>query len=117
MELYHLRLGYYLVSVSLLLSDERMTLYSAHAPNCVATFHLMIDLMLSHCFVNKSTESLWLSYNALVSQIPTEIGLLTQLSEYTCDCCHDVLAQSLWVSIHIHLTILMVCSDSLCSFS
>ena len=56
--------------------------------------------MLSCCFVNYFTEVLWLDDNSLVDTIPTEIGQLTKLSEYTCGCCHDVLAQSLWASIH-----------------
>ena len=80
--------------------EERMTLYFARAPNCVATFHLVIDLMLSCCFVNYFTESLDLSENALDVSLPTEIGQLTKLSEYTRDCCHDMLAQSRWASIH-----------------
>jgi hypothetical protein len=40
--------------------------------------------------------------NELVASIPTEIGQLTKLSEYTRDCCHDVLAQSIWASIHLY---------------
>ena len=65
-----------------------MTLYSAHVPNCVAImFHHVIDLMLSCCFVNHFTESLDLGYNYILNgTIPTEVGQLTQLSEYTHDC-------------------------------
>ena len=80
--------------------EERMTLYFARVPNCVATFHLVIDLMLSCCFVNYFTEELSLYDNDLVGSLPTEIGQLTKLSEYIHDCFHDVLAQSRWASIH-----------------
>ena len=61
-----------------------MTLHSARVPNCVAMmFHHVIDLMLSCCFVNHFTEYLELGYNKLNGTIPTEVGQLTQLSEYT----------------------------------
>ena len=60
-----------------------MTLYSARVPNCGAMmFYHMIDLMLSCCFVNHFTESLSLSGNGLNGTILTEVGQLTQLSEY-----------------------------------
>lgn len=91
-----------------------MIMYCARAPNYVI-FRLMIDLMLSYCFVNYSTESLDLSLNELEATIPTEIGQLTRLSEYTRDCCYDLLAQSLWAPIRIYLVILMVHFNSLCS--
>ena len=64
-----------------------MTMYLARPPNCVSTFHLVIDLMRSCCFVNYETEYLFLQSNSLAGMIPTEIGQLTQLSEYTRDCC------------------------------
>jgi hypothetical protein len=89
-----------LSSIRKFVIEERMTLYFARTPNCVAMFHLVIDLMLSCCFINFSTEYLWLCGNALTGTVPTEVGQLTELGEYTRDCCHDALAQSLWVSIH-----------------
>ena len=78
-------------------------------------FHLVIDLMLSCCFENYLTDTLWLDENTLSGTIPTEIGQLTQLSEYPRDCCHDVLAQSLRASIRIHLVILIVVIDLMLS--
>jgi hypothetical protein len=90
-----------------------MTTCSTSAPNSIATIHLVIDLMLSCCFVNYSSETLCLDSNAMEGTIPTKIGQLTQLSEYPRDCCHGVLAQSLWASSRIHLMILMICFESL----
>ena len=67
--------------------EKRPTLYSAHVPNCVAImFHHVIDLMLSCCFVNHFTEYLHIGNNQLGGMIPSVIGQLTKLSEYTRDC-------------------------------
>jgi hypothetical protein len=90
-------------------------MYSARLPNGIATFHLGIDLMLSCCFVNYSTERLSLWGNLLNGTIPTEIGQLTQLGEYSRDCCHDMLVQSLLACIPIHLVILTVVIDLMLS--
>jgi hypothetical protein len=51
-------------------------------PIGVEMSHLVIDLIVSCRFVNYLTERLWLDRNALNGTVPTEIGLLTQLSEY-----------------------------------
>lgn len=59
-------------------------------------------------FVNYSTESLWLGDNQLNGTIPSQVGQLTQLGEFTVIDCHSALAQSLWASILIRLVILMV---------
>jgi hypothetical protein len=50
--------------------------------------------------------------NAITGPIPTEIGLMTLLSEFVLVIdCHNTLAQSLRMSIRIHLVILMDCFD------
>jgi hypothetical protein len=74
-----------LTSLGKFVIEERMTLYSTHMPNCAATFHHVIDFMHSCCFVNDSTEYLDLGFNILEGTMPTEIGQLKQLSEYTYD--------------------------------
>jgi hypothetical protein len=53
--------------------------------------------------------------NKLTGTIPSEIALLTNLSEYTVTDWHDAIAHSLLASIHIHLVILTYCLDCLCS--
>jgi hypothetical protein len=64
----------------------RMTLYSARLSNCIVTFHLVIkNLMHSCCFVNYSSVELVLDSNALEGTVPSEVGQLKQLSEYTRD--------------------------------
>jgi hypothetical protein len=56
-----------------------------------------------------------LMFNNLNGIIPPEIGLMTLLGECVpmIDC-HEMLAQSLWASIRIHLVILMVSLDYFC---
>ena len=76
-----------LTSLGKFIIEERRTIHSACVPKCVAMmFQHLIDLMLSCYFVNHFTESLDLSSNELDGLIPSEIGQLTQLSEYTYDC-------------------------------
>jgi hypothetical protein len=65
--------------------------------------------------VNFSTEGLFLISNELEGKIPSKVWQLTKLSEYTVIDCHDALTQSLWAAARVHLVILMVCSDCLCS--
>jgi hypothetical protein len=70
------------------------------------------------CTDTGAASQLHLSYNNLRGTLPPEIGLLTSLGEciLVIDC-HNALTRSLWASIRIHLVILMVCLDSLCSCS
>jgi hypothetical protein len=84
-----------LTNLSKFLTEERMTMHSAWLPIGVEMSHLVIDLIVSCCFVNYSTERLWLDRNALNGTVPTEIGLLTQLSEYPVIATTNMLSPSL----------------------
>jgi hypothetical protein len=70
------------------------------------------------CTNTSSVSQLDFEFNNLHGAIPPEIGLLTSLGKCVLVFgCHNVLAQSLRASICIHLVILMVCFNCLCSFS
>jgi hypothetical protein len=43
----------------------------------------MVNLILSSCFINYAPEALFLSESSLEGAIPSEIGELTNLSEYS----------------------------------
>jgi hypothetical protein len=67
---------------------------------------------------DSEASQLFLSSNNLQGTVPPEIGLLSKLGEFIVkESCQDALAHSLWASTHIHLLILMICLDCLCSFS
>jgi hypothetical protein len=69
----------------------------------------------SNCFVwTVCADYLDLWNNYLTGTIPSEIGMLTQLSEYTVIDCQEAFVYSLSASIRIHLIILIVCLDYLC---
>jgi hypothetical protein len=61
----------------------------------VAIFHLVINLIVSCCFVNFSTETIWLDTNSLESTIPTEIGQLKVLGNSDDSFCPFV--QIIWI--------------------
>jgi hypothetical protein len=42
----------------------------------------VINLILSCCVINYSTEAIWFGESSLEGMIPSEIGELTKLSEY-----------------------------------
>jgi hypothetical protein len=70
------------------------------------------------CTDTGAVSQLDLVFNNLQGTLPPEIGLLTSLGECVLVIdCHDALTQSLWASIRIHVVILMVCFDCLCSLS
>ena len=69
---------------------ESRIIFPADSSHCIMTFHPVNNLMYVFLlFRNNSTVNLNLGYNQLTGSIPTEVGLLTQLSEYAKIDCHE----------------------------
>jgi hypothetical protein len=58
-------------------------MHSAKPPNCIALIPSRELSHLSCCFVKYFPEELWLVNNELEGTIPSEVGALTKLCEYT----------------------------------
>jgi hypothetical protein len=59
-----------------------------------ASIRIHVMILTAHLFVNYFTEDLELWGNTLQGTMPSEVGQLTALSEFSCACCHDMPSQS-----------------------
>jgi hypothetical protein len=65
--------------------EESRTMPSARQSNWIAQIPCCESSHLSYCFVNYSTDTLWLYRNELEGTIPSQVGTLTKLSKYKHD--------------------------------